>query len=398
MIYNCLYKKLQDAFENIITTAELPDLSIRIRKRHFNSGGTVSLSTSISNSITGSNCTEYTDTQFLTGIMDNNILSNNTFEYYSIEDINSSQSTGIIFLFHGLNEKKWDKYYPWAYELSRQTGKTIILFPIAFHMNRAPFAWSDSRLMNKIAMQRAQKLPNAETSFVNAAISERLEASPQRFFLSGLQTYIDFCGLLKSIRQGFENNISPGASIDFFGYSIGAFLSLLLLMDNPNNELDNSRLVIFCGGATFDSMLPVSRYIIDLRASRSLENYFEEQLNNKSLLENKLEHYFNGVSMEKSYFPALINHKHYRGLREKRLTRIHERIKAIALIKDEVVPPAGVLNTLNGELRNINTRLDVLDFEYPYNHVTPFPLIEKYKTQVDRSFKLIMENCSAFLS
>ena len=61
-------------------------------------------------------------------------------------------------------------------------------------MNRAPNVWSDSRLMNKIAIQRANKLPNAKTSFINAAISERLEASPQRFFLSGLQTYKDFCG------------------------------------------------------------------------------------------------------------------------------------------------------------------------------------------------------------
>jgi len=39
-----------------------------------------------------------------------------------------------------------------------------------------------------------------------------------------------------------------------------------------------------------------------------------------------------------------------------------------------------------------------MDFEYPYDHVTPFPLIEKYNLQVDKSFKHIMGNSSAFLS
>jgi hypothetical protein len=135
-----------------------------------------------------------------------------------------------------------------------------------------------------------------------------------------------------------------------------------------------------------------------MRASQFVENYFEEQLNNKPLMEKKLEYYFSGVSIEKSYFPTLINQKHYKDLREKRLSQIYERISAIALIKDEVVPPFGVLNNLKGGRRNINTRVDVMDFEYPYDHVTPFPLIEKYNVQVDKSFKHIMGNSSAFLS
>jgi hypothetical protein len=402
MIYHSLYKKLQVAFENVVTTTELQELSVRIRKRSFTSAVKAIINSGSSNSFSDNyNIGAYNDgpdSPFLTGIDDCNLSSNNSFEYFTIENLSNSQPSGVIFLFHGLNEKKWDKYFPWAYELAKQTGKTVILFPIAFHMNRAPYEWSDSRLMNKIAIQRANKLPNAKTSFINAAISARLEASPQRFFLSGLQTYLDFCSLLKSIRCGLEKDIPPGVSIDFFGYSIGAFFSLLLLMDNPYKELDNSRLFIFCGGATFDNMMPISRYIIDMRASQFVENYFEKQLNNKPLMEKKLESYFKGVPIEKSYFPALINQKHYKDLREKRLSQIHERIRATALMQDEVVPPFGVLNNLKGERRNINTRVDVLDFEYPYDHVTPFPLIEKYNVHVDKSFKHIMGNSSAFLS
>jgi hypothetical protein len=396
MIYNDLYKRLKDSFENVVTMTELQDLSIRIRKRNFISAGADIIKAYARKD--ENNGKENPDAQFLTGIDDHNILSNNSFDYYIVENINNSQPSGTIFLFHGLNEKRWDKYFPWAYELAKQTGKTVILFPLAFHMNRAPYVWSDSRLMNKVALQRANKLPNAKTSFINAAISERLESSPQRFFLSGLQTYKDFCGLLKSIRCGTENNISPDTTIDFFGYSIGAFFSLLLLMDNPDKELDNSRLFLFCGGTTFDNMLPVSRYIIDMRASKSVENYFETQLKNKPLLEKRLEHYFNDVPIERSYFPTLIRQNDYTDIREKRLSQLHERINAIALMQDEVVPPVGVSNTLTGEFKRINTHVDVLDFEYPYDHVTPFPLIEKYQAQVDKSFKHVMESASTFLS
>jgi hypothetical protein len=402
MIYHSLYKKLQDAFENVVTTTDLNDLSIRIRKRNFTSSGTDLLYNSdyypgIS-SENSDNSADTPDAQFLTGVNDNAILSNKTFEYYSIENISNSPSKGIIFLFHGLNEKRWDKYYPWAYELASQTGKTVILFPLAFHMCRAPYVWSDSRIMNKVAIKRAGKLPNAKTSFINAAISERLESSPQRFFLSGLQTYKDFCGILKSIRSGSEKDISPDASIDFFGYSIGAFFSLMLLMDNPFKELDNSRLALFCGGATFDNMLPVSRYIIDLRASKIVENYFEQQLCNKPLMEKRIEYCFSGVPIEKSYFPSLIHQEHYKDLRENRLYQLQEQISATVLVQDEVVPPPGVSNTLRGGGRKINTRVDVLDFEYPYDHVIPFPLTEKYQSQVDKSFRKVMDSTSAFLS
>jgi hypothetical protein len=55
-----------------------------------------------------------------------------------------STSRGLILLLHGLNEKRWDKYLPWARRLVRQTGKSVLLFPIAFHMSRTPAPWSVS--------------------------------------------------------------------------------------------------------------------------------------------------------------------------------------------------------------------------------------------------------------
>jgi hypothetical protein len=402
MIYNDIYKTFKDASESVTDSLELKELSIRIRKRKFISSGTeISQPFDFAANLQIQSDGFYNNDangEFPDYVNDCNISSNNSFEYFIIENINDSPAKGIIFLFHGLNEKRWDKYFPWAYELVHQTGKTVILFPMAFHMNRAPSQWSDSRLMNKVAIRRAGKLPNAKSSFINAAISERLENSTHRFLMSGIQTYRDLCFLIKSIRNGNDTVISKNTSIDLFGYSIGAFLCLLLLMDNPDKEFGNSRLFTFCGGATFDEMMPVSRYIMDLRALQYVKGYFSRELDNKNLMGKKLEQWFSGISVEKSYFPSLINQKDYKEIREKRIYQIHERINAIALSKDEVVPPSGVFNTLNGISGNIKTGLDVLDFEYPYDHVTPFPVTDKYKLQVDYSFRHIMESSAVFLS
>ena len=62
-------------------------------------------------------------------------------------------------------------------------------------------------------------------SYVNAAISSRLEAHPQRIFWSGLQTYSDITEVVKDIKKGKIKGISPEADLDLFGYSIGSFLA-----------------------------------------------------------------------------------------------------------------------------------------------------------------------------
>jgi hypothetical protein len=330
-------------------------------------------------------------------VNDYNISSNISFPYYIMRNADSVDSKGVIFLFHGLNEKNWDKYLPWAYELSTKTGKAVIMFPIAFHMERAQSVWSDFRLMKKVANKRASRLNNAQSSFVNAAVSERLEADPQRIFWSGFQTYMDFASLMRSIRKGLIDGISKDAKIDFFSYSIGSILSLILAMANPRTELDNSRLFIFCGGATLDRMYPISKYIMDMKACIAIQNYYEEQLNNNFANVSRLGHYLSGLHLEQSYFKAMLTYRHFRELREKRLAQIYERIYAIALVKDEVVPPHEVLNTLKGGFRDIDIKVDVLDFEFPYNHAIPFPITDKFENRVNDAFRLVMDKACAFL-
>ncbi len=111
---------------------------------------------------------------------DAEIMENISFRYHTLSLKNGSKAQSIIFMFHGFNEKHWDKYLPWAKYIVEKTGKTIVLFPIAFHMNRAPAAWSDTREMYKISEQRKNRHPNViSSSLSNVAISTRLHNKPQ---------------------------------------------------------------------------------------------------------------------------------------------------------------------------------------------------------------------------
>jgi hypothetical protein len=401
MLYNEIYEQLKTAFEKMDTMAELDNIAIRIRRREFHSscfdGGFIyplnsEKAFNMKLQESGARLNNYNSTK------DKDVTSNSVFHYYTFENINDTISSGVIFLFHGLNEKKWDKYLPWAYQLSKLTGKTVILFPIAFHMNRAPLAWSNSRLMQKLAIERANKSTNSHSSFANAALSERLDLNPQRFFWSGFQTYSDFCSLIKIIRCGEVSNISSNATIDLFGYSIGAFFSWLLMMDNPENMLTNSRLFMFCGGATYDKTYPISKFIVDKRASSSVTSFFDELFQNTAQAEKTINYYFEKFVPKKSHFPGIMNYEKFKDLREKRLSQIYEQINVVVLKKDDVFLPHEVMNSLRGETGAIKISVDVIDFDYPYNHITPFPLSGKYNLAVDKSFKSVMETASIFLS
>jgi hypothetical protein len=169
-------------------------------------------------------------------------------------------------------------------------------------------------------------------------------------------------------------------------------------MAGLNNNLDDSRLFMFCGGATLDRMYPISKYIMDMKACIAIQNYYEEQLNNNFANEERLGHYLSDQHFEQGYFKAMLTYRHFRTLRENRLKRIYKRIYAVALVKDEVVPPHEVLNTLKGGFRDIDTKVEVLDFDFAYSHASPFPLTDRFESKVDEAFRLVMEKAADFLA
>lgn len=325
---------------------------------------------------------------------DRKIEENNKFNYIIIKNNSIKRAKDVIFLFHGLNERIWDKYLPWALNLNKQTGKAVILFPIAFHMNRAPLSWSNPRLMKKMSDIRIKKFNGIQNStFANAALSTRLHSNPSRFFTSGFQTFSDVTKLIEEIRNGENKYIYDDCSIDFFGYSIGALLAEVLLMSNPNKFFEKSKLFMFCGGPTFDIMFPVAKAILDSEAYNSMSIFFkvfDDYLNNGKIERTSLP--------EIKYFKSLLSQYGLRNIREERLLELKDRIFAVSLIKDKVVPPESVINTLNGSNKKIPIRTMITDFPYSYSHEIPFPADKEQREIVNINFNNIFELASNYLN
>lgn len=331
---------------------------------------------------------------------DAEISENIDFRYHTMSFRNAKEkSKGIIFLFHGFNEKTWWKYLPWAKFLLEKTGKTIVLFPIAFHMNRAPAIWSDTREMYKISGQRKNRHPNVIcSSLSNVAISTRLHNRPQRFIWSGLQTYYDIIELIGEIKARNHPLIDASASIDILSYSIGSFLAEILMMTNEKGYFSNSRFASFCGGAVFNRLSPVSKFILDSEANVSLYSYLVEHIESHLKRDKVLNFFLGGeagpVGMN---FRSMLDYKVFTKHREEKFRAMADRIYAVVLEQDTIIPAYEVVNTLMGVKRDIPIRVDILDYPYKYKHEDPFPALPVIEDAVDESFKKTFDPIADFL-
>lgn len=407
MLYHEIYNLLKEAFRQKTASVTVPQLGISLNRYSFVSeeaavllpGSDTLYCHKHNHAFTEAKPAAHEGPTNVLDSSDHELEENNRFTYTVVTQTAAPPATGAIILLHGLNEKNWDKYLPWAYRLTKDTGKAVILFPIAFHMDRAPESWSDRKLMFAVA-QRREELgkDNTQTSYVNAAISSRMDSNPQRLFWSGMQTYGDIIGLAKKIKAGKVPQVAPHAGLDLFGYSIGSFLALILMMANPEGLFSGSRFFCFCGGMTIDRMFPVSRYIMDAHAAVTMQKSFAQFLNSNFASDTRLGHYQdNNLHPEESWFKTMLRYNHYQKERETRFAELATRIKAVVLEQDEVAPPAEALNTLKGRYRNINVDIDIQDFAHPYTHMVPFPATDRHKEAIDISFNETMDKAAAFL-
>lgn len=328
---------------------------------------------------------------------DAEIEENITFRYHIFLPKGTKKTSKIILLFHGFNEKYWDKYFPWAYYLTKYTGKAVVLFPIAFHMNRAPTMWSDVRKMYGVSGRRKERHPEVICSTLsNVAISTRLNTKPQRYIWSGFQTYYDILDLMTDIKAGKHPIIQSDASVDFMSYSIGTFLGEVLMITNENNYFSESKYATFCGGAVFNRLSPVSRFILDSEANVALYSFVVEHLNshiNRDVLMNK---YFTKTKAGFN-FAMMLNYNTQTLEREALFRSMSDRFYGITLKQDKIIPYFEVINTMQGSLRDIPIKIDVLDYPYPYTHEDPFPSLTKIADVVDEQFKQTFDKFVAFL-
>jgi hypothetical protein len=340
-------------------------------------------------------------TNSITLIPDHEIEENKNFRYHVfVPDKEEGDSDKVTIILHGFNERHWAKYLPWASHMAKETGRTIILFPIAFHMNRSPDLWNDPHKMRAVSLLRKKLFPGViHSTLSNAAISVRLSASPSRFFWSGLESFYDVNLLVEKIKTGKHPRVSKGADVNFFTYSIGTLLGEIILMTDENSRLRDSRFVAFCGGPVFNRLSPVSKFILDSEANVTIYSFLVEHLESHLKSDPVLASYLQNKDLPVGInFKSLLNYRLDRKYREDKFKELSNRILAVSLKNDEVVPPYEVINTLQGTERDINIPVRVEDFPYPYRHEDPFPQISpKNQALVDETFKRVFAPICEFL-
>lgn len=332
-------------------------------------------------------------------INDSDVKENINFPYYIIKPKGVDIAKKTIFLFHGFNEKSWDKYLSWAAYMCENTQSAIVLFPIAFHMQRAPRMWSDVREMFKLSEERKKRFPNVVNStFSNVAISMRLHAMPQRFIWSGIESYHDIIDFVEKIKRGEVETISKDTSFNFFAYSIGGFLAQILKLSNYNNYFSDTKVCLFCSGAVFNRLTPVSRMILDSEALVSLYSYLVEHIDVFLKKDDFLNHTMNSTHTEGIVFRSMFDYMKMREYRENLLRSNKEYFYAISLKKDSVIPSVEIINTLKGAYRDIDIKIDELDFNYEYSHENPFPVHKVDSKLVDSSYNMVFSKVSDFFN
>lgn len=308
-----------------------------------------------------------------------------------------ARNSSVILLLHGLNERSWLKYLAWAYYLSELTGSFVILFPISFHINRSPSSWRDPRSMSVAMVERRNSYGEIPMlSFANVALSERLSQDPLRFFFSGYRTVSDLVKLLVSVRKGEHSIIPAGSKLNIFAYSIGAFMAQVVMMANPENLFEDSKLFMLCGGSVFSNMQGTSKLIMDRRAFERIYDYylndFENIVNGKGPLIDFLKDTRLGLS-----FRSMIDTERLRPFREKIIKELGDRMHAVSLVKDKVIPYRGIVQTM--ALRSSCHNVEVMDLPYGYSHENPFPVYtDKLSAKVNSCFEKIITGAAEFFS
>jgi len=329
---------------------------------------------------------------------DSSISENISFSYPVFMPADKTSRKAILLL-HGLNERSWVKYLVWAYWLSELTGSYVVLFPISFHINRSPSSWINPRMMQQFVKERSKGSTEITMStFANIALSSRLTEEPMRFFNSGYQTAFDIVKLMNQIRSGNHNVIPEGGRVNIFAYSIGAFLSQILMMGNPDNLFADSKLFMFCGGSVFSNMQGTSKLIMDSMAYNRIYSFYLNDFEKEITRKNLFSEFFRSSQIGMA-FRSMIDISRFRSFRESILIKLRDQIRSIALKQDTVIPANGIVNTMIPMTRKKFGPIEVWDFPYPYSHENPFPVLNnESSTEVDRSFERLITQAGLFLA
>lgn len=331
------------------------------------------------------------------GMPDSHFTGNNQFNYPVIIPRKGRMNDRAIVLLHGLNERFWDKYLPWAYYLALYTNRPVILFPLSFHMNRAPEEWSNPKVMAPFIDLRKKALDTSDLTFVNLALSCRLTSDPLRFMRSGHQSAADLIRLTRQMEHGEIPLFKKGTQPDFFAYSIGAFVSQILLLANPDAMFDHTRFFLFCGGSFFKDMCGVSRMIMDKAAFERINTFYTQTIDEAMREKHSLATFIDEHALGTAFY-AMLKKENNAKFRDDRFLNASENIFSLALNKDKVIPSAGIASALalNGRRSEM---VEEWDFPFDYTHEAPFPISGKMdKNIVDYWFSKVFTKAAGFFN
>jgi hypothetical protein len=292
-------------------------------------------------------------------------IENIQFPYILFLPQGAKQFNEALIILNGLNESEYRKFFPWAASFA-MSGVPTIIFPIAFLINRRPRRWFIPADLEKKLESRRSMDGNGTCTLYNVVLSERLERNPERFFLAGLETYRDLFDLGNSINSGLyavaqgDRAFYPfanGTRVHFLGYSLGGYLSLILLMGKKDEPIfSQSKLIILCSGAAINNentdlnANPISPLILDRSASRRLVGFYK----------NGEEFPFMDTD-EAALFKAVFLGD--RGVLDAELRRLRGRIKIIGGENDRVIPIRGMEKNIGW----IDEDLKLGIHEYPFS-------------------------------
>ena len=92
----------------------------------------------------------------------------------------------------------------------------------------------------------------------------------------------------------------------------------------------------------------------------------------------------------------MLDYQKNRSFREDMLRKYESQIYAITLKKDDIIPPFEVMNTLKGAYRDIDIKVDELDFDRDYTHENPFPTNNEISQQIEKDFELVFKKVCDF--
>ncbi|MFZ5446633.1 MAG: DUF6051 family protein [Myxococcota bacterium] len=270
----------------------------------------------------------------------------------------------LVVVLNGLNERSYARYLPWAWNVWKDTGAAVALFPLSFHVNRVHPSWA--RGLDGFLSRRRELVGNENAHLYNCVLSDRLGLHPERLFWGAVQSFGDVVDLVHDVRAGRVEGVAADARVDFLGFSAGGYIALGLLLADETGLFADSRALLFESGAAMRANHLSTRLIMDLSCEVALLKLyvrFTARLANPRLAHWLAEH------PEGRWFRALFGDERERERLEARLRVLAPRLLAIANSNDQVIPAGMIFNTLGGRHRDTGVRIEELALgvhEHPF--------------------------------